>query len=97
MSCSPLKQCLGEWLNHCKVCMIGHIVLPVSHHHVCNIDGISNYYGLDNCFVHGCDPEIISTMATTTSALIVAIIIIIIIVLVALILSGGAVAMFHRV
>ena len=36
--------------------MEGHIVQPVSHHHACNIDGIGNYYGLDNC--HFCDWEV---------------------------------------
>ena len=33
--------------------MAGHITPPVSHHHVCNIDGIGNCYGLDNCLAHG--------------------------------------------
>ena len=39
------------------MCMVGHIVQPVIHHHVSNIDGIGNYYGLNNCLSrdHGHD------------------------------------------
>ena len=60
------------------MCMVGHIVQPVIHHHVCNIDGIGNYYGLDIASSITMRSEIISTMATTTSALIIAIVVIII-------------------
>ena len=33
--------------------MVGHIVPPVSHYHVCNIGGVGNCYGLDNCLTCG--------------------------------------------
>ena len=33
--------------------MVGHITPPVSHHHVYNIGGIGNCYGLYNCLAHG--------------------------------------------
>ena len=58
--------------------MGGHIVQPVNHHHVCNIDGIGNFYGLDIASSMTAGSEIISVMAMTTSALIIAIVIIII-------------------
>ena len=33
--------------------MVGHIAQPVYYHHACNIGGIGNCYGLNNCLICG--------------------------------------------
>ena len=45
----PLRPIEIEFENN-RCC----IVLPVNHHYVCNIGGIGNYYGLNNCLSLDC-------------------------------------------